>query len=293
MDPGEQITGTRDEHYNLVSVLYHALHAAETMEAYILDAEAVGDERLASFFLEAQATQRQLAERAKEMLGILEVPPEPEVMPDLPQEGGISPGEISGGIPPEGAVSHGGEEANFGSIGVEATPPSGAVPPGEIPPERSTGEVLPRPDEYAATPDEDVVPPANVAPAGDVVSDVPAEITTGRIVSEDFDPTISALRDGIENLAIGRALSEIDGWEQKLEESGDPQLAPIAENLRQLRALLTSDNLDRPAISVLLGVLGEQVQNVASGSLGESVGGKLRQLGGLLATEGRAVSNRG
>src|SRR5918998_6677420 len=28
MDPGEQTTGTRDEHYNLISVLYHALHGA-------------------------------------------------------------------------------------------------------------------------------------------------------------------------------------------------------------------------------------------------------------------------
>lgn len=292
MDPGEQITGTRDEHYNLVSVLYHALHAAETMEAYILDAEAVGDERLASFFLEAQATQRQLAERAKGMLGILEVPPEPEVAPDLPPEGGISPGEISVGIPPEDAVSPGGEEAALESTGVEATPPSGTVPPGEIPPERSTGEVPSGLDEYAAPPDEDVVPPGDVAPSGGAVSDVPAEVTTERIVPEDFDPTISALRNGVENLAVGRALSEIDGWEQKLEESGDPQLAPIAENLRQLRVLLTSDNLDRPAIGVLLGVLGEQVQDVASGSLGESVGGKLRQLGGLLDTEGRAVSDQ-
>lgn len=46
MDSGEQTTGTRDEQYNLVSVLYHALHGAETVEAYILDAEAAGDERL-------------------------------------------------------------------------------------------------------------------------------------------------------------------------------------------------------------------------------------------------------
>jgi hypothetical protein len=76
MVPGEQITGTRDEHYSLVSVLYRALHAAEAMEAYILDAEAVYDERLASFFRVAQAMQRRLAERAKGMLGILEVPPE-------------------------------------------------------------------------------------------------------------------------------------------------------------------------------------------------------------------------
>ncbi len=268
MDPGEQITGTRDEHYDLVSVLYHALHAAERMEAYILDAKAVGDERLASFFREAQAMQRRLAERAKGMLGILEVPPEPRVAPDLPPEGGISPGDVSGGIPPEGAVSPEGRAVP--PEGVEGSSP-GAVPSGEIPPERSSGDM---------------------GPTAGVVSDVPAEVTTDRVEPEDFDPTISTLREGVENLAIERALSEIDGWEQKLEESCDPQLAPIAENLRQLRALLTADRLDGAAIGVLLAVLGEQVNGVASGSLGESVSGKLRQLGGLLTTEGRAVSDR-
>ena len=61
-------------------------------------------------------------------------------------------------------------------------------------------------------------------------------------------------------------LSEIDRWEQRLEESGDSQLAPIAENLRQLSALLTADTLDGTAIGLLLGVLlGEQVHGVASG----------------------------
>ena len=280
MNPGEQITGTRDEHYNLVSVLYHALHAAETMEAYILDAEALGDERLATFFREAQAMQRRLAERAKGMLGILEVPPEPGVTPDLPPEGGVSPGDVSGGVPPEGVVSPEGRDVPGAgpTEGIEASPP-GAVPPGEIPPERLTGEMSPGSG-------------GDVAPSGGVVSDVPAEVATGRVEPEDFDPTISALRGGVENLAIGRALTEIDGWEQKLEESGDPQLAPIAENLRQLRPLLTADRLDGAAIGVMLVVLGEQVYSVASGSLGESVGGKLQQLGGLLVTEGRAVSDQ-
>ncbi|MDP8972418.1 MAG: hypothetical protein M3N45_04400 [Actinomycetota bacterium] len=268
MDPGEQITGIRDEHYDLVSVLYHALHAAETMETCILDAEAAGDERLASFFREAQAVQTQLAERAKEMLGILEVPPEPKIAPDLPPEGGVSPGEVSGGIPSEDVISPGGR--GMLPDGVEGSSP-GAAPLGEIPAERSTGDV---------------------ALTAGVVSDVPVEMTANRVESEDFDPTISALRDGVENIAIERALSEIDGWEQKLEESGDPQLAPIAENLRQLRALLTADRLDGTAVGLLLGVLGEQVHSVASGSLGESVGGKLRLLSGLLVTEGRTVANR-
>ena len=47
MDYGQQTTGTRDEHYNLISVLYHALHGAENCDRYASDAEITGDERLA------------------------------------------------------------------------------------------------------------------------------------------------------------------------------------------------------------------------------------------------------
>jgi hypothetical protein len=320
MDSGEQTTGTRDEHYDLVGVLYHALRAAETMEAYILDAEAVGDERLASFFREAQAVQRQLAERAKGMLGILEVPPEPGVVPDLPPEGGVSPGEISSrGLPPEDGISPRGRvvpdtgapdtellEEEVASRSTDAG--GGVTSPGEVPPERSTrnassdlvvsrsSEVPSATEEPSTTgvrrtsPSEDVKSPDEEISLGDVTPGVPAEATAGRIVPEDLDSTISALLSGVEDLPIERALSEIDGWERKLEESDDPQLAPIAENLRQLRALLTASSLDGAAIGVLLSVLGEQVQSVASGSLGESVAGRLQQLGGLLATEGRAIS---
>ena len=73
---GEQTTGTRDEHYNLISVLYHALNGADTCDRYALDAETAGDERLAGFFRETQVMQSQIAERAKGLLGILEPPPE-------------------------------------------------------------------------------------------------------------------------------------------------------------------------------------------------------------------------
>ena len=76
MDQGEQITGTRDEHYNLVSVLYHALNAADTCDRYALDAETAGDQRLAAFFRRMQALQTGVAEEAKQHLGILEQPPE-------------------------------------------------------------------------------------------------------------------------------------------------------------------------------------------------------------------------
>jgi len=71
---GSRSTGTRDEHYNLISVLYHALQGADSCDRYALDAEASGDERSAGFYREARMINVQIAERAKGMLGIIEPP---------------------------------------------------------------------------------------------------------------------------------------------------------------------------------------------------------------------------
>jgi hypothetical protein len=90
-DFGERTTGTRDEHYNLISVLYHALHGADNCDHYALDTEASGDERLSAFFREAQAAQVHIAERGKQLLGIVEAPP----------EFGVESGTASGGSRPE------------------------------------------------------------------------------------------------------------------------------------------------------------------------------------------------
>jgi hypothetical protein len=100
-DFGERTTGTKDEHYNLISVLYHALHGADNCDHYALDAEATGDERLAAFFREAQAAQVQIAERGKELLGIVQSPPEFDV------ESGTASGgrQTEAGNPTERRVS--------------------------------------------------------------------------------------------------------------------------------------------------------------------------------------------
>ncbi len=68
MTNGERATQTRDEHYNLVSVLYHALQAGETYEQYIQDAREAGDDELAQFFQDVQNEDRQRSERAKKLL---------------------------------------------------------------------------------------------------------------------------------------------------------------------------------------------------------------------------------
>jgi hypothetical protein len=83
-DYGERTTGTRDEHYNLVSVLYHALQGADTCDHYAMDAEAAADERLAGFFQETQGLHTEVAERAKEMLGIVASAPAFEEVDSAP-----------------------------------------------------------------------------------------------------------------------------------------------------------------------------------------------------------------
>jgi hypothetical protein len=64
----EQQTGTQDEHYNLISALYHLLQGASTNEQYIADAQEAGDQELAQFFKDWQEEQRNFAERAKNLL---------------------------------------------------------------------------------------------------------------------------------------------------------------------------------------------------------------------------------
>lgn len=64
-----QSTGTRDVTYNLISVGYHALQGAETYQTYIDDAQSSGDREAAALFKEAMEQNRQIADRAKELLG--------------------------------------------------------------------------------------------------------------------------------------------------------------------------------------------------------------------------------
>jgi hypothetical protein len=63
-------TGTTetDENYDLVSVLYHCLKAADACTQYIVDAEDVGDDELAEFFESARRQHNRLASEARQLL---------------------------------------------------------------------------------------------------------------------------------------------------------------------------------------------------------------------------------
>jgi hypothetical protein len=68
MTEGQPVTGTPDELYDLVSVLYHTLQGGETSQRYIDDARRAGDDELASFLEQVQVEDRDRAESAKRLL---------------------------------------------------------------------------------------------------------------------------------------------------------------------------------------------------------------------------------
>jgi hypothetical protein len=68
MSNDDGATGMPDEHYDLISVLYHALQGGETSELYINDAREAGDEELTAFFEQVQEEDRNRAERGAQLL---------------------------------------------------------------------------------------------------------------------------------------------------------------------------------------------------------------------------------
>ena len=61
-------TGVSNANFNLVSILYHALQAAQTYDTYIRDAEQQGDTNLAQFLRQIQNEDRNRAQYAMQLL---------------------------------------------------------------------------------------------------------------------------------------------------------------------------------------------------------------------------------
>jgi hypothetical protein len=61
-------TGMSDPNFNLVSILYHALQAAQTYDTYIRDAEQRGDSTMAQFIRQIQNEDRNRAQYAMQLL---------------------------------------------------------------------------------------------------------------------------------------------------------------------------------------------------------------------------------
>ena len=63
-EQGQQ-TGTRNETYDVIAVLYHALQGAENCQTYVNDTQ---EEQVRDFFRQALQLQRQIADQGKQIL---------------------------------------------------------------------------------------------------------------------------------------------------------------------------------------------------------------------------------
>ena len=62
----QQATGTSDPTYNVISVVYHALQGAETIQKYLDDANT--EDELKAYFQQEQQGYRRTADMGKQLL---------------------------------------------------------------------------------------------------------------------------------------------------------------------------------------------------------------------------------
>ncbi len=110
-----------------------------------------------------------------------------------------------------------------------------------------------------------------------------------RITVGDLSGVLELFRGRVYRASVERAIEAVEGWRCKLEATGDPDLAPIAENLGKLRTLLAANHLDAEAVGWLLSELGEQTVRVGGSGVPEAVDERLQRLGGLLDADGRMM----
>jgi ABC-type transporter Mla subunit MlaD len=102
----------------------------------------------------------------------------------------------------------------------------------------------------------------------------------------ELDQTISALQGGIASVPAETAVSVIDSFEKQVRDLGANN---IADNLVQLKQLLTSGSATGQDVSQVLTQLGSQTASAASGA-DASLASKLQQLGKLLSDVGSSLS---
>ena len=109
----------------------------------------------------------------------------------------------------------------------------------------------------------------------------------------DFDPTLATLREGVIDVALDRAVGEVDGWERRLRAADDRELTPVADNLAALRTELQREPLDGVTLAHLMQDLASQIAHLSGeGTEAESaapVAAKLQELAKLLYAEGNSL----
>ncbi len=106
------------------------------------------------------------------------------------------------------------------------------------------------------------------------------------------DETISALQGDITSLAPNMAISNIEGWQQRLQNADFDGASEIESGLGDLMDALQQQPIDGQRVGELLSQLGNQTtQAAAQAEAGASE--QLNQLGNILTTAGQQLTGGG
>jgi len=104
-------------------------------------------------------------------------------------------------------------------------------------------------------------------------------------VEHGLELTVSALREGVEDLGLRGGLVEVRRWQDLLDGTDAPALEEVAGGLAELRGELESDTPDADAVAHLLGRLGARALALAEDQDEGDLQRALRELGNLLVRE--------
>lgn len=94
--------------------------------------------------------------------------------------------------------------------------------------------------------------------------------------------TLEAAQGGLKNLAVEKAITNIEGWETYLEKHDEEGVKKVLTHLTKLKKLLQAKEIDSEAISKLVATLGKDT--VAVAGKGENANAKhIKELGEALS----------
>jgi hypothetical protein len=97
-----------------------------------------------------------------------------------------------------------------------------------------------------------------------------------------FQTTIHAIKQGAKSLAVEKAVSNIEGWEEYLSKHEHEGVKRVVQDLGKLKKLLQAKELDGEAIKNLVHKLGKET--VATAGDGEDANSKhIKELGAALS----------
>lgn len=103
-----------------------------------------------------------------------------------------------------------------------------------------------------------------------------------------LDATIIALKKGVTSMAVKTAVTNIEGWQKKLDESDKSGLKTLSKELDQLKDLLQEDEPNGKAIGKLMSKIGDQTAKAAEKADEDEK--KIKELGELLVKAGDSLA---